>query len=96
MERIEIEVYSQATNQAIVRMPNRKFPGCVIQGDSLSVLADLAESIYEKAKSSSDSELANEARKLKDTLNETLLKYETVLGEHEIPLPYSRQPFNLR
>jgi hypothetical protein len=39
MERIEIEVYSQATNQAIVRMPNRKFPGCVIQGDSLSVPA---------------------------------------------------------
>jgi len=96
MEKMELEVYSQATNQAIVRMPHRQFPGLVIQGDTMSNLADLAESIYERAKSSSDTELIDEARDLKDKLNGFLLHYEIVLGEHNIGLPYSRRPFNIR
>lgn len=93
MEKMELEVYSQATNQAIVRMPTRRFPGLVIQGDSMSVLADRAERIYERAKASMDAELIAEARRLKDALNGLLLHYEIVLGEHDIQLPYSRQPF---
>lgn len=91
MEKIELEVYSQTTNQAVVRMPNRHFPGLVIQGDTISTLADLAESIYEQVKKSSDDELLEETRELKDRLNGFLLQYEIVLGEHNIDLPYSRR-----
>src|SRR5262245_33936650 len=56
MEKLELEVYSQATNQAIVKMPGRRYPGLVIQGDSMSGLADRAESIFERAKSGTDAE----------------------------------------
>jgi len=95
MNTQQIEVYSEATNQAIVRIPSRKFPGVVIQGDSLSVLADLAESIHDAAKNSPDDELASDAKQLKNSLNGLLLHYEIVLQEHGIPLPYSRRPRGL-
>jgi hypothetical protein len=90
METIETEVFSQASNRAIIRMPGRRFPGCVIQGDSLSILADLAESVYERVKESSDEELVDEAAELKDLLLGYLLHYETVLEEHGLELPYPR------
>jgi hypothetical protein len=43
MTKMEIEVYSEATNQAVVQMPGRQFPGSVIQGDSLSILYKLSK-----------------------------------------------------
>lgn len=88
MEKIELEVYSQAINQAVVKMPQRRFPGLVIQGDTMSILVTLAETIYERAKKSSDSELLEEADELKDRLKAFLLHYETVLGAHQLDLPY--------
>jgi len=36
MERKEVEVLSEASNYAVIRMPGRHFPGYVVQGDSLS------------------------------------------------------------
>jgi hypothetical protein len=33
----EPEVLSDVSNNAVVRMPGRRFPGLVIQGDSLSI-----------------------------------------------------------
>jgi hypothetical protein len=94
MEKLELEVYSQATNQAIVRIPSRRFPGLVIQGDTLSSLANSAASIYELAKKHADTELMEEACDLKDRFNDYLLHYEHVLGEHNIELPYFRRPLN--
>lgn len=91
MEKIELEVYSQATNQAVVKMPQRRFPGVVIQGDTMSILVTLAEAIYEEVKNSSnnsDGELLEDARELRDKLRSFLLHYEKVLGEHHIDLPY--------
>jgi hypothetical protein len=85
----EIEVYSEATNQAIVRIPSRRFPGIVIQGDSLSILAGLAEGIRDAAKRSSDDDLISDATQLSNSWEGLLLHYESVLDEHNIPLPYS-------
>lgn len=90
MEYMELEVYSQATNRAVVKMPGRHFPGLVIQGDSLSSLLYLAESICEKSEKTSDVDLVNETRELKDHLQQLLLHYEATLSKHNIPLPYSK------
>jgi hypothetical protein len=95
MEKLEIEVFSKETNKGIVRMPGRSFPGLVIQGDTMSTLADHAEYIYEKCRNSDDEDLLWETKNLMETLNGLLLHYEIVLGEHDIPLPYSRKPFNI-
>lgn len=33
---MNIEVYSQAINQPVMRLPSRAFPGILLQGDTLS------------------------------------------------------------
>jgi hypothetical protein len=38
MEIHDSEVYSKATNHAVIRPPGRRFPGSVIQGDTLGSL----------------------------------------------------------
>jgi hypothetical protein len=44
MERVEAELFTDGGNNAVVRLPGRRFPGVLIQGDSLSILrSDVAE-----------------------------------------------------
>ena len=89
MEKVEIEVYSQASNLAVVQMPGRKVPGIVIQGDSLNILYGLAISIVNRAKMIGDTELLDEANELADLLVVHLKHYESVLQKHGIALPYN-------
>lgn len=93
MEYMELEVYSQATNRAVVKMPGRHFPGLLIQGDSLSSLLHIAESICEKSERTADTDLINESRELKNNLQQLLSHYEATLSKHNIPLPYSKSQF---
>lgn len=88
MERIEIEVFSQASNAAVVRMPTRHFPGIVVQGDSLHILYHLAESIAQLAAPHDDEELSGEAEELQDLLAGYVASYENVLKDHGMELPY--------
>jgi hypothetical protein len=92
MEAKEIEVFSEISNYAIVRMPGRNFPGCVIQGDSLSILLNNAERVYSLAMETGNEELIGEAEELKDAIEERLDLYESVLRAHGIDLPYYRPP----
>jgi hypothetical protein len=84
-----IEVFSEASNMAIVRMPGRRFPGMVIQGDSLSIFVSLAEQIRQKTPRGPAHEEADELSRL---LNERLAHYQRVLSENGIELPYVRKP----
>ncbi|MFE9967575.1 hypothetical protein OG894_38555 [Streptomyces sp. NBC_01724] len=44
MERVEAELFTDSGNNAVVRLPGGRFPGVLIQGDSLSILrSDVAE-----------------------------------------------------
>jgi hypothetical protein len=92
MECQQLEVYSDESNFAIVRMPGRHFPGCVIQGDSLSILLSSAETICELAATSRNQELMDEATALAEQLAGRLTHYESVLKAHGIKLPYFRGP----
>ncbi|MFD5424448.1 DUF6959 family protein [Streptomyces sp. NPDC127084] len=38
MERLEAELFTDGGNNAVVRLPPRRFPGVLIQGDSLSII----------------------------------------------------------
>ena len=38
MEHVEVELFTDGGNNAVVRMPGRRSPGVVVQGDSLSVI----------------------------------------------------------
>lgn len=90
MEKIQVEVYSQATNIPVIKMPGRKFPGSVIQGDSLMVLFGLAKEVYEKVKNLDDEDLVYGALELKESLKERIEHYESVIEKSGMKLPYNR------
>jgi hypothetical protein len=43
MRKEEVEIYSDSTNCAVMRHPGRRFPGVLIQGDTLYALCPRAD-----------------------------------------------------
>lgn len=88
MEHISAELFSDAGNNAVVRLPPRRFPGVLIQGDSLSVIrADVAE-IVEACDRGALSEAHEAAALLLADIDGLLARYTTALEEHGIARPY--------
>ncbi|MEU3918873.1 hypothetical protein [Streptomyces sp. NPDC029004] len=88
MERVEAELFTDGGNDAVVRLPGRRFPGLLIQGDSLSILrSDVAELV--EACDQGDVAGAREtAGLLLIDLDALLTRYAAALEAHEIPRPY--------
>jgi len=89
MEYMELEVYSQSINRGVIKMPSQNFPGLLLQGEMLSALLGLASSIHERSQNTSDTELFEASTDLKEKLEQLLSHYESTLGKHNIPVPYS-------
>ncbi len=90
VERIEAELFTDGSNNAVVRLPGRRFPGVLIQGDTLANLrADLAEA--QEACTRGDIEEVREsvAFVLQD-LDGLLERYAKALEAHGMPLPFHR------
>jgi hypothetical protein len=86
----QLEMWSGEVNSAVVRVPGRRFPGVVIQGDSLSILFDLAMFVTEHLPRSTDPELCDAAEELAEKLFHHVKNYESVLGARGVSLPYAR------
>jgi len=90
MERHALEVLTDLSNYAIVRMPGRNYPGCVIQGDSLSILLRHAERAHPLALATGNQELIDEVESLREALEDRLTHYESVITAHGYNIPYGR------
>lgn len=86
---ITVELFSDAVNFMVLKTPGRKFPGMVIQGDSLAKLFRSAAEVCRLAKASGDQELIGEAGALCQELQDRLAFYEKVLESHGMDLPYA-------
>jgi hypothetical protein len=69
-----------------MRHPGRKFPGVLVQGDTLFTLCAMADEAC--AKAGSNKELDH----LRNALVDLLLHYKRVLGEHAMRLPFDERP----
>jgi hypothetical protein len=87
MRTVNIEIFSDATNAAVIRHPDRQFPGVLVQGDSLSSLCGDADELCELL--GRGSEHFEEANLLRNKLQSYLTHYKSVLLEHGISLPFS-------
>ena len=87
-----VEIYSDATNAAVMRHPGRKFPGVLVQGDTLHSICQHADSACAVGKQKLSPEQFLELNQLRNHLQSLLSHYKTVLGEHGIPLPFSDHP----
>lgn len=88
MRKIEVETFADATNATIVRLPGRKFPGIVIQGDSLKILSDCANVILRLSRELPSDGLVDAAEELVGLLDGYRKAYEEALHQHQHPLPY--------
>jgi hypothetical protein len=86
-----LEVYARDSNYAIVKPPGRRFPGAVIQGDTLRELCRLAISVGQRVRdrSAQDEEFLGDLEDLVNALVNRLLHYQKVLVAHGIEFPYS-------
>ncbi|MFF4041173.1 DUF6959 family protein [Streptomyces sp. NPDC001816] len=88
MERVEAELFTDGGNDAVVRLPGRRFPGVLMQGDSLHILhGDLGE-VVEACERGDLAEVQDSAGLLLARLDAVLTRYANALQEDEIPRPY--------
>ncbi len=88
MTKIEVESFLGTTNAAVVRLPGRKFPGIVLQGDSLKILLDSAAEVAQLSRGSNVPGLEESAEEVVRILNGYRQAYEEALSSHNQPLPY--------
>ena len=84
------EILSGATNAAVVQLSGRRFPGIVVQGDTLHEWSGLADSLMIRisATANVDPEVALEMVELADLIRGHLDAYEGVLRARGLELPY--------
>lgn len=86
--RIEpIEVYSDATNAAIMRHPGRRFPGLLVQGDTLHTMSVRLSKVC--AAMDARNPMRNDALELRDQIKGLVEHYRKTLTDHGIELPYN-------
>jgi hypothetical protein len=83
------EILSHIPNSGIVQMPGRKFPGIVMQGDTLSKLFDGVRFLLHEFKIRRDEERYFETLIIAKQLQGQLVHYEETLIKRGIGLPYA-------
>ena len=91
-----VEIYSDETNAAVLRHPGRRFPGVLVQGDTLYSLSSALEEICLKVRSQVDPEIYQELDDLRELMRAYLVHYKAVLHKHGLPLPFNEIPPGLR
>jgi hypothetical protein len=87
-----VEIYSDETNRAVMRHPGRKFPGVLVQGDTLHGLCTAADEVCLRGRSQLEGELYEELNDLRNALWGLLTSYKAALGAHDIRLPFADTP----
>ena len=85
----QIEVYSDATNAAVMRHPARVFPGVLVQGDTLHSLWFRMDGIIAQLHGTDE---FYDAEYIRERLQDLLSHYKTVLIDHKIDLPFTDDP----
>ena len=85
-----VELFSPSANYAVVQLPDRKFPGVVVQGDSLNELVRDISAMAELLSANRLEDLRDEIDYMRDKLTEVLGHYEQVCVARGIELPYSK------
>jgi predicted RNase H-like HicB family nuclease len=87
MRTEQVEIYSDASNAAVMRHPGRAFPGMLIQGDTLYKLSQMAMAALAGAQPGTDH--WRDLKELADDLRSRLDFYSHVMHEHGLKLPFS-------
>jgi hypothetical protein len=89
MHTESVEIYSDATNSAVMRHPGRRFPGVLVQEDTLHSMCVTADAACDEARGIMNDEGFDRLNELRNHLWSLLTHYKGVLVEHKIPLPFA-------
>lgn len=92
MASVAVDLLTAQMNNAVLRLPERRYPGVLVQGDTLASLADLACTIERLLPPNADTSLIESTRELRERLDSMLRFYEVTLEAAGIQLPYARDP----
>ncbi len=79
---VEVRLIGDANNSQVVHVAGRRFPGVVVQGDSLSNFVDLASEVIRLLKSNEIDEAKDTAEELHDLLLSRLHIYKDTLAQN--------------
>jgi len=82
---------SPPCNYAVVQLPERSYPGVVVQGDSLNAIVENLRELHARACPTSDEELIEGLAELLGILGGARDHFEQVCREQGLGLPYSRR-----
>jgi hypothetical protein len=85
----DVKLLSRPANFAVVQLPGRKFPGVVVQGDTLHSLVKRVDELLQLLRSGEVDELSAGLSDIKEQLTEAMTHYEGVCADRGIGLPYS-------
>ena len=85
----EVEIFSDQINGAVLRHPGRRHPGVLVQGDTLWALCQKADAACATGREQLSADEYRPMNEVRNTLWSLLNHYKAVLGEHDIPLPFS-------
>lgn len=85
-----MSVLEEASNCPVVQISSRRYPGLVIQGDTLFSFFRLVQETRESVAAGRAEEAADYAEQLEDALGDLLAFYESVLKRRGLELPYFR------
>lgn len=90
MKHTDVEVFGDAVNAAVIRLPRRTYPGILLQGDSLDALRASVARAMEALRVGRADDAESELADLLLTLRQYQLAYEAALESAGLPLPYVR------
>jgi hypothetical protein len=85
----QVQLLSHPANFAVVQLSQRKYPGVVIQGDTLHSLVKQLERMSRLLDSGASGEALDEIKYVTGILTEALKHYEQICSERGIELPYA-------
>lgn len=87
MRKELVEIYSDKTNAAVLRHPGRKFPGVLVQGDTLHGLCQRLDFALKDL--GRDNSAYGELNEIRNALWSLKNHYKSILVEHDCPLPFT-------
>jgi hypothetical protein len=87
-----VKIYADASNAAVMRHPGRRFPGVLIQGDTLWNLCRSLDAAHAGARGRLDEAAFDELDHVRDQLRGLLAHYADALRAHGLELPFPAPP----
>ncbi|GAA3207109.1 DUF6959 family protein [Dactylosporangium siamense] len=90
MARVEVEMMTGQHNYAVLRLPGRRFPGVLVQGDSLSILSGEVQQALDLLRAGDTAAAEEELAYVANHLAELVDGYVRILDAAGMPLPFQR------